>query len=142
MLGTDGIAGKGGGPAAGIGTGIGDGVVGSGGGFAVVAGRGDSGSGIEGAFSIGATAAFSVDGVKDSVAGEAAFSTGSAAALSVDGGAADSELVFGSDSRNSGIGCHADFVSLQARSAALKLPSAIFCRMADSEKRPASCPFL
>lgn len=45
------------------------------------------------------------------------------------------------DARNSGIGCHEDFVSFQARSAELKLPSAILSRMADSEKRPASWPF-
>jgi len=47
----------------------------------------------------------------------------------------------GNAARNSEIGFQADFVSSQARSAALRLPSATFSRMADSENRPAYCPF-
>jgi hypothetical protein len=113
------MIGNGGGPAAGTGVGTATGAVGSGGGFAD-----------------------EEEGEDSAVGGEADFSTGSGAGFSVKAAAEDSDLVFGRDSRNSGIGCHADFDSLQARSAAVKLPSAIFSRMADSEKRPASCPFL
>ena len=111
--------GKGGGPAAETGIAMGDGTVGSGGGFA-------DGAGSEGSCA----------------SGEAGFSTGSEISFSLTvTAAADSKFVFGIDSRNSGIGCQADFDSLQARSAALNLPSASFSRIADSEKRPASCPF-
>jgi len=53
----------------------------------------------------------------------------------VDFSAADAEA------RNSEIGFQEDFASSQARSLGLKLPSAILSRMADSEKRPANCPF-
>ena len=112
------ILGNGGGPAGEIGIGIADGVVGRGGGFGDDKGGGRSGS-----------------------VGAADFVTASEAGSSPGLAAAVAELVLGSDSRNSGIGCHEDFASLQARSAALKLPSAIFSRMADSEKRPVSCPF-
>ena len=45
------------------------------------------------------------------------------------------------DVRNSEIGFQEDFASSHARSVGLKLPAAIFSRMADSEKRPANCPF-
>lgn len=51
------------------------------------------------------------------------------------------ELAAGMELRNSEIGFQAAFASSQARSVGLKLPSAIFSRMADSEKRPAYCPF-
>ena len=51
------------------------------------------------------------------------------------------DVAAGSEARSSGIGCQADFASFQARSAELKLPSAILSRMEDSEKRPANCPF-
>jgi hypothetical protein len=64
------------------------------------------------------------------------FFTGSDAALS-----AERVADAGADPRNSEIGCQEDFASFQARSVRLKLPSVIFSRMADSEKRPASCPF-
>ena len=47
----------------------------------------------------------------------------------------------GADARNSEIGFQADFASSQARSLGLRLPSATLSRMADSEKRPANCPF-
>ena len=53
----------------------------------------------------------------------------------------ESDLATGNVARNSAIGFQADFVSSQARSAALRLPSATFSRMADSENRPAYCPF-
>ena len=52
-----------------------------------------------------------------------------------------SDFAAGNAARNSAIGFQADFVSSQARSAALRLPSATFSRMADSENRPAYCPF-
>ena len=130
---TDGaMLGNGGGRDAEIGAGVGVDVVGRGGGFTVKAGRGVSGSGVETGFSTGSAAGFSVGTAANS---SADFSVGGATLT-------DCALVFGSDSRNSGIGCHADFASLQARSVALKLPSASFARMSDSEKRPASCPFL
>lgn len=51
------------------------------------------------------------------------------------------ELALAADeARNSEIGCQADLPSSHARSARLKVPFAIFSRMADSEKRPAYCP--
>ena len=53
----------------------------------------------------------------------------------------ESDFAAGKVARNSAIGFQADFVSSQARSAALRLPSATFSRMADSENRPAYCPF-
>ena len=62
--------------------------------------------------------------------------TGAEEALSV--GVA---LETSADVRNSEIGFQEDFASSQARSVGLKLPSAILSRMADSEKRPANCPF-
>ena len=76
--------------------------------------------------------------------GVAAFGSASA-----DGSFADSEEPLSAeagveamnDARNSEIGCQDDFASSQARSLGLKLPSAILSRIADSEKRPANCPF-
>ena len=56
-------------------------------------------------------------------------------------GAAGSVFAAGNGARNSEIGFHAAFAWSQARSLALRLPSATFSRMADSEKRPAYCPF-
>src|ERR1043166_6525465 len=56
-------------------------------------------------------------------------------------GAAGSDLVSGNTANNSEIGFQAAFASSHARSVALRLPSATFSRMADSEKRPAYCPF-
>ena len=126
------MLGSGGGPDARIGTEPGVDVVGRGGGFTVEAGRRVSGSGVEKGFSTGCAAGFSSGTVASS---SADFSVGGETVT-------DGALAAGSDSRNSGIGCHADFASLQARSAALKLPSASFARMSDSEKRPANCPFL
>ena len=46
----------------------------------------------------------------------------------------------GNAARNSEIGFQADFASSHARSLALRLPSATFSRINDSEKRPAYCP--
>jgi hypothetical protein len=126
------IVGNGGGLDAGVGTGTAVDVGGRGGGFTVAAARGVSGSGTSIGFSSGCVAGFSTRTLASS---SADFSVGGATVT-------DCALVAGSDSRNSGIGCHADFASLQARSVALKLPSASFARMSDSEKRPASCPFL
>jgi hypothetical protein len=140
------MLGNGGGPDAGIGIGIGREAAGRGGGFAAD-GRGDSDSGVAAVsvFFSGSAGDLSFDAAAGDSGSdvETVFPIGSTTAFSVDAvAAARSELVFESDSRNSGIGCHADFASLQARSVALKLPSAIFSRMADSEKRPANCPFL
>ena len=130
------ITGKGGGPAAETGLGIAGVKVGSGGGFAPEEGVEDSEADGAADFSTGSIAAFSTG-----VSVAALFGADSGPAFSMGAAAGGSELVLGIDSRNSGIGCQADFDSLQARSAALKLPSAIFSRMADSEKRPANCPF-
>jgi len=52
-----------------------------------------------------------------------------------------SDFAVGNAAKNSEIGFHADFASSHARSVALREPSATFSRMADSEKRPAYCPF-
>ena len=131
---TDGpMLGNGGGLAAGVGTGREVDVAGRGGGFPVETGRDVSGSATSAVFSVGCAATFSAGTVASS---SADFSVGG---VTVTDCALAAGNVF---SRNSGIGCHAAFASLQARSVALKLPSAIFARISDSEKRPASCPFL
>ena len=78
----------------------------------------------------------------DSVAfdsGDAAFSLAGAAGVEL--GVLEVAVAAGAAARNSEIGCQEDFASFQARSPALKLPSATLVRMSDSEKRPANCPF-
>ena len=123
------ITGNGGGPDARIGAGAGA-AAGSGGG---------PGRGVSAGFASSVAAALlatppaeggwaASDGGFASVASEDSFSIGA-------GVAADA------DAKNSEIGFQEDFASSQARSVELRLPSAIFSRMADSEKRPANCPF-
>ena len=126
-----------GGPLAGAGP-LGSGcMLGNGGGPAA-----GTGIGIAGAAAAGRGGGFDAeDGEGSGFAGEGVFSAGSDANFSVELTAADMGAAAGRDLRNSEIGCHEDFASSHARSALLKLPSAIFPRMSDSEKRPASCPF-
>src|SRR6266404_4294157 len=117
------IKGNGGGPAAGIV------IEGSGGGVS----RGDS-AGLS-----SSVAAALLATPKPSEGGSAAWDGGSASAAGALLG--DVEVAAGTDARNSEIGFQEGFASSQARSVGLKLPSAILSRMADSEKRPANCPF-
>lgn len=111
-LGSGAMLGNGGGPTAGVGIGIADTESGSGGGFDTEEGREASGSVFTGS-----------DGFSGGADDE------------------DAAAASGTDARNSEIGIQEDFASFQARSAGLKVPSAIFSRMAASENRPANCPF-
>jgi len=115
--------GSGGGPAAGIG------IDGKGGGVALEASRGFCSS-VAAALRAASDAASGFDSEE---AGEEAEEE--------DKDGTGSDFAAGNAARNSAIGFQADFVSSQARSAALRLPSATFSRMADSENRPAYCPF-
>jgi len=115
--------GSGGGPAAGIG------IDGKGGGVALEASRGFCSS-VAAALRAASDAASGFDSEE---AGEEAEEE--------DKDGTGSDFAAGNVARNSAIGFQADFVSSQARSAALRLPSATFSRMADSENRPAYCPF-
>jgi hypothetical protein len=115
--------GNGGGPAAGIG----------------IEGRG---GGVSRADSAGLSSSVAAALLATPKPGEGRWAAWDGGSASAAGAAlADIEVVAGTDPRNSEIGFQEDFASSQARSVGLKLPSAILSRMADSEKRPANCPF-
>ena len=134
-------AGNGGGPAARTGVGVA-------GSTAAIEGRGGGlGRGVRAGLTSSVAAAVLAT-PKPAEGGWAAVDAGSASAaaafsLSAAGGleTAGANVAVGSAARNSEIGFQEDFASSQARSVGLKLPSAIFSRMAYSEKRPANCPF-
>src|SRR2546423_2921255 len=111
----------------------------------VVAGIDDPGPGIEVGNGGGPAAGIGIVGSGGGFAGVVAAVSAAAFPASVfssaDADAGASDFALGKAARNSEIGFHADFVSSHARSVALRLPSATFSRMADSEKRPAYCPF-
>jgi hypothetical protein len=145
--------GSGGGPAAGIV------IVGKGGGIALTAsvaaapltppepGEGgwaawesDSGS-IAGSIFFSASTSPAAAGLAAPEPGEGGSAFDSEAEEEEDNGGAASDVADGNFAKNSEIGFQADLASSHARSVALRLPSATFSRMTDSEKRPAYCPF-
>src|SRR4051812_31631619 len=120
------VAGSGGGPTARGAAGAAAAIDGSGGGFTCRTSAGFA----------------STAGADDSAgAGASALASEMAAGTGALGAAAGAASATGNEARNSPSGFHNALAWSQARSFSLRLLSAIFSRMMDSEKRPAYSPF-